>query len=93
MDAAIDQAAQHVGPNGIVEVTRGGNVQFRSTEIDANGQTINRMGRFDVNPGDPHVMRDGPHLNIETHINGVGPNIHISIDPSTIRPGDYGGPP
>jgi len=48
------------------------------------------MARFDINPSDPHVQSDGPHLNLETHINGRPvSNVHHPIDPATIRPGDY----
>jgi len=48
------------------------------------------MGRLDVNPATQHVIDDGSHLNLETHINGQKvENIHISIDPSTVLEGDY----
>jgi hypothetical protein len=44
----------------------------------------------DVNPNDPHVANNGPHLNLETQQNGVIiDNQHIPIDPSTVRPGDH----
>jgi len=91
MDDAIDRAAQHVGSNGDMETTgRGTNFQFRSTEVNANGQVETRIGRFDINPADPHVIIRGPHLNLERQINGraVGIDPHIPIDPSTIRMGD-----
>jgi hypothetical protein len=48
-----------------------------------------------VNPGSGHVQKLGPHLNLETQINGKtvtsGPlkDSHTAIDPSTIRSGDY----
>jgi len=91
MDTAVEKAAGHVDGNAIMEETgKGTNYQFRSTTTDASGNTVSKMGRFDINPADPHVAADGPHLNLETHMNGVkGPNEHISIDPSTIRPGDH----
>ena len=90
MDDAIDKAVDHVGSNGNLEVTPGGNFQFRSTGINSNGQVESRMGRLDINPADPHVIRNGPHLNLETHINGrpVGIDPHTPIDPATILPGD-----
>lgn len=59
-------------------------------ETDASGNVIARMGRFDVNPADPHVVQDGPHLNLETHVNGRPvSNTHDTIDVQTIMPGDY----
>lgn len=89
MDQAIDLAVQHVGPNDRLEVTKKGNFQFRSTETDANGDTVTRMGRLDVNPADFHVVRDGTHLNLETRVNGnPDSNLHIPIEPTTIQPGD-----
>lgn len=89
MDEAIERAANHVGPGGDIEVTAGGNYQFRITTTDAAGNTESRMGRLDVNPNDPHVQRNGPHVNIETHRTGQRPiNIHIPIRPGSIRPGD-----
>jgi hypothetical protein len=91
MDDAIDRAVRHVGPNGEMEQTgRGTNFQFRSTEVNANGQVETRIGRFDINPADPHVIKEGPHLNLQRQINGrsVGVDPHIRIDPSTIRMGD-----
>jgi hypothetical protein len=91
MTEAVDKAAAHVGPNGIMEETgKGTNYQFRSTGADANGNTLSKMGRLDVNPADPHVVKDGAHLNLETHVNGKpSGNEHISIDPKTVRPGDH----
>jgi hypothetical protein len=89
MDQAIEDAILHVGPEGIMEVTPNGNYQFRSTVKDAAGNVESKMGRFDVNPADEHVHRGGPHLNIETHVNGKQTeNVHTPIDPSTVRPGD-----
>lgn len=91
MDEAIDKAVDHAGSNGIMEKTgRGTNFQFRTTTTNASGETISRIGRLDVNPADPHVIRNGSHLNLQVQINGqTDSNPHIPIDPSTIRPGDY----
>jgi len=98
MDNAIDQAVQHVGPDGRMETTAGGNYQFRSNTVDpTTGQTTTRIARLDVNPGDPHVAQYGPHLNLNTHVSQSGtrgvirvpvPGDHTPIDPTTIRPGD-----
>jgi hypothetical protein len=60
-----------------------------------NGQKITKRVGIDVNPSSKHVIRQGPHLNLQTQINGrpvtKGPlaDPHIPIDPKTIRPGDY----
>ena len=44
---------------------------------------------FITPPADSTVQRDGVHLNLEIHINRVGEsNLHIPIDPNTVRPGD-----
>lgn len=91
MDAAIQRAVNHVGKNAIMETTGNGmNFQFRSATINALGQVETRIGRFDINPASPHVQRYGPHLNLETQINGrpTGFDPHTPIKPSTIRSGD-----
>ena len=91
MEEAIDRGISHVGSDARVIVTPKGNVQFSSTEIDAAGNTVTRNARFDVNPADPHVQREGAHLNLETQVNGRsnGTDPHTPIDPATIRRGDY----
>lgn len=90
MDEAIKRGAAHVGNDGMMETTGNGlNYQFRSMATDASGNTVARMGRFDVNPLDPNVAVQGPHLNLETQLNGdILSNSHTPIDPFTIRPGD-----
>jgi len=93
IDDAIDQAVNHVGPNGTMGATKGGNYQFISKGTNAAGQEETRIARIDVNPADPHVQRMAPHLNIETHTKvgrkTIERNTHIPIDPQTIRPGDH----
>ena len=91
MDEAVARAAAHVGGDGVMETTgKGLNFQFRSTTVDASGQTVTKIGRLDVNPADPHVQKQGPHLNVETQVNGkVKKNDHIPIDAQTIRQGDH----
>ena len=67
--------------------TNGGNYQFIRT---IGNET--RIARFDIKPGSNHVDSLGPHLNLERQINGESvPNEdpHISIDETTIRPGDH----
>ena len=92
MDLAIEQSINHVGGNAIMETTGNGlNFQFRSTTINALGEVETRIGRFDINPASRHVQQYGPHVNLETQINGrpVGVDPHTPINPSTIRPGDH----
>jgi RHS repeat-associated protein len=91
MDSAVSKGAAHVDGTGVMESTgKNTNFQFRSTSIDAAGKTETRVARFDINPSDPHVQSQGPHLNLEIQVNGrVKANDHISIDPATVRPGDH----
>jgi RHS repeat-associated protein len=94
MDEAIELGAKHVDGQGIMGVSGSGGYQFINTTIDLSGDQITKIARFDVNPFSPHVQKWGPHLNLETHINGVpvrsGPLVdpHIPINPSTVRSGD-----
>ncbi|WP_329410347.1 hypothetical protein OG802_13345 [Streptomyces sp. NBC_00704] len=66
-----------------------------SVSTDASGNQVRKIARFDVNPESGHVQKLGPHLNLETQVNGKtvtsGPlkDPHTAIDPSTIRSGDY----
>ncbi len=90
MEEAVARGAQHVGGEGVMEATRGGNFQFRRTTTTVAGETETRMSRFDVNPASAHVKKAGPHLNTEVHINGEQvSNVHAPIDPKTVRPGDH----
>jgi len=90
MTTAVEKGAAHVGSDANAVMTKGGNVQFTSTAKDAAGNTVTKNARFDVNPNNAHVQKEGPHLNIETHENGrTVQNDHIPIKPETIRPGDH----
>lgn len=90
MSEAVDKAIAHTGSDAEVGMTKGGNVQFSKSVSDQSGNTITKNARFDVNPANAHVQKQGPHLNIETQQNGkVIQNDHIPIDPKTIRPGDH----
>jgi len=91
MNTAVDLAADHVGDGAIMEETGSGlNYQFRNTYINEDGDEVSLIGRFDINPEDSHVIDDGPHLNLETQINGdIISNDHIPIDEDTTLPGDY----
>jgi hypothetical protein len=77
-----------------MSVSSSGGFQMMSSAVDANGNIITKISRFDINPESGHVQRLGEHLNLETQINGVpvtsGPlaDPHTPINPSTIRPGD-----
>ncbi|MEV5283183.1 hypothetical protein [Streptomyces sp. NPDC052811] len=83
--------------DGEVKIVRSGSkaVQYMSTSVDAAGNIVKKIARFDVNSNVGHVQKLGPHLNLETQINGKtitsGPlkDPHAEIDPSTIRPGDW----
>ena len=72
-----------------------GGVQFISSTTDADGNTITKIARFDINPASAHVQQLGPHLNLETQINGRSitsgalKDPHTPIDPSSFGPGDY----
>ncbi|MEV4612877.1 polymorphic toxin-type HINT domain-containing protein [Kitasatospora sp. NPDC049258] len=95
MDEAVKRAVAHVGDNATVVRSGSGGVQFMSVTTDEAGNAVRKIARFDVNPNSAHVQKLGPHLNLETQINGrtvtSGPlkDPHTPIDPFTIRPGDY----
>ncbi|MFE7069162.1 polymorphic toxin-type HINT domain-containing protein [Streptomyces sp. NPDC057620] len=94
MDEAVSRAADFVGGEGRMIVSKSGGWQFMRQFRDAQGRRITQIARFDINPKSPHVQNEGPHLNLETQINGRtvrgGPlkDPHTPIDPSTARTGD-----
>jgi len=94
MEQALDLTESHVGPNNTVGTSGSGGTQVISSTVDANGNTITKIARIDINQKSSHVQKIGPHLNLETQINGksikTGPlkDPHLPIDPKTIRPGD-----
>ena len=94
MDEAVARGADHVDGTGRVVVSGSGGWQFINTTVDEEGNTVTSISRFDINPDSPHVQQYGPHLNLETQINGKtitsGPlaDPHTPIDPTTIREGD-----
>ncbi|WP_229785303.1 polymorphic toxin-type HINT domain-containing protein, partial [Promicromonospora citrea] len=98
MDEAIELGTKHVAPDAKVVMSGSRAVQYVSQTVDDAGRTITKITRFDVNPHVPHVQKLGPHLNLETQINGrpvrSGPDAdpHIPVDPATIKPGDHYGP-
>jgi hypothetical protein len=71
MDEAVNRAAAHVGDNAQVVRSGSGGVQFMSRSVDESGNTTMKIARFDVNPNSAHVQQFGPHLNLETQVNGV----------------------
>jgi hypothetical protein len=97
VDDALEKAKQFLEPDipmRFVDSVTG--VQVIQTFTDAQGKTITRRVGFDLNPNTPHVQQLGPHLNLQTQINGKvqGKNTpladpHIPIDSSTIRQGDF----
>lgn len=95
MDEAVNRAVGHVDDGARVVRSGSGGVQFISSATDDSGSLVTRIARFDVNPDSAHVQEFGPHLNLETQINGrtvtSGPlaDPHTPIDPSAIRLGDY----
>ncbi|MBS0499021.1 MAG: RHS repeat-associated core domain-containing protein, partial [Proteobacteria bacterium] len=90
MDMAVSRGVAHVGPEGTAIVTKGGNVQFTSTKRTDSGDLVTKNARFDVNPSNQHVKNSGPHLNLETHVNGKSiQNEHVPIQPNTVKSGDY----
>ena len=94
MDRAVELASRHVGGQGRVGISGSRGYQFVNSQVDSSGQRITKIARFDINPASPHVQKHGPHLNLETQVNGRtitrGPDAdpHLPIDPSTIRSGD-----
>ena len=90
MDDAVELGARHVdGAGDMITTGKRTNWQFINHHVDDQGRTVTSISRFDVNPADAHVQKHGPHLNLETHIDGVQvSNQHRPIDGGTIRPGD-----
>jgi Pretoxin HINT domain len=97
VDDALEKANQFLEPDVPMRFVDGETgVQVIQTFTDAQGRTITRRVGFDLNPNTPHVQQLGPHLNLQTQINGKVQNKntsladpHIPIDPSTIRQGDF----
>ena len=68
-------------------------IQAIQTYPDANGNIITKRVGIDINPASPHVQQLGPHLNLQTQINGriQGGRLadpHTPIDLKTITPRD-----
>ena len=96
MEEALDRASEFFDPNiDIRTVESSTGVQFIQEFIDADGNRITRRVGFDIDPNSGHVIANGPHLNIQTQINGrivrdgLLADPHTPIDPDTIIPGDY----
>ncbi|MFC4959329.1 polymorphic toxin-type HINT domain-containing protein, partial [Streptomyces mauvecolor] len=70
MDEAVNRAVANVGENATVVRSGSGGLQFMSVTTDQAGNVVRKIARFDVNPNSPHVQKLGPHLNLETQING-----------------------
>ena len=95
MDDALDEAQKFLKPNVPVRAIDGPyGVQFIQNFVE-NGKKITKRVGFDVNPNTGHVKQYGPHLNLQTQVEGkivkTGPlaDPHTPIDPATIRKGDY----
>ncbi len=95
MDEALDLSEQFLIPGVPERLTQSGSgIQVIQTTTNSSGQSVVRRVGFDVNPSSAHVRRFGPHLNLQTQVDGViqGGALadpHIPIDPSTVRPGDF----
>ena len=70
---------------------KGTNFQFIRDTVAASGTRTTLIARLDVNMADDHVAKSGPHLNLETLVNGVKlhPEKWNDIDPMTVPQGDY----
>jgi hypothetical protein len=55
MDDAVSLGAQHVGDGGQIVTSGSGGYQFISSGVDAQGNNVARVARFDINPNSPHV--------------------------------------
>jgi RHS repeat-associated protein len=94
-DEAIERAQQFLEPGVPMRVVdRPTGIQIIQEFTDSAGRRITRRVGFDVNPSSGHVRQLGPHLNLQTQIDGVIQkgalaDPHIPIDPSTVRPTDY----
>ncbi len=97
MDDALTLADQFLiqgVSSKITIIEQNSGIQVIQTFVDSQGQSITRRVGFDVNLNSSHVRAmGGPHLNLQTQINGViqRGNLadpHISINPNTVRPGD-----
>lgn len=86
----MEIGADFVRRSGDLELTGSElNYQFRNTVTNAAGDVKTSISRFDVNLADDHVVRQGTHMNLESHLNGDPTmNLHLDIDPNTILPGD-----
>ncbi|MFD3549044.1 polymorphic toxin-type HINT domain-containing protein [Streptomyces sp. NPDC058655] len=85
MEEALDRAIAHVGDEAEAEVmiSGSGGVQFMSVSIDDLGREIRKIARFDINANSSHVQKLGPHLNLETKINGKTVKKGPLADPHT----------
>lgn len=94
MTKAVQLASDHVGGKGEMIVSGSKGWRFVSHSVDKLGNSVARAFRFDFNPESGHVQQIGPHLNLETQINGkvvragALADPRIPIDSATIRPGD-----
>ena len=96
MDEALDLAAGFMEPHVPIRSINGpSGVQFIQNFSGPGGDSITRRVGFDLDPASRHVQTLGPHLNLQTQVNGVivgvGPlaDPHIPINPTTIIPGDF----
>ena len=95
MDEAFNLAQQFSIPGIPMRVIQSSTgYQVIQTTTNSMGQTIVRRIGFDVNPTAGHVRILGPHLNLQTQVDGrpqtgALADPHIPIDSSTVKPSDY----
>ncbi|HRT29087.1 MAG TPA: hypothetical protein P5527_04785, partial [Kiritimatiellia bacterium] len=92
VDEALDIASEFVTPDRAIKSIDGkSGVQFLQSYTDDAGRQITKRVGFDINPASPHVRKHGPHLNLQTQIDGVieKSDPHIPINPNTINKGDF----
>lgn len=96
MNEALDQANKFLDLGTGIESKDGKTgVQFIQQGTNSAGQDVTKRVGFDVNPNSSHVQKVGPHLNLQTQINGKiqktgsAKDPHTPISPGTIRKGDF----
>ena len=94
LDQALQEGVNFMQP-GVPQrmIVQPSGIQAIQTYPGANGSVITKRVGIDINPASPHVQQLGPHLNLQTQVNGKiqGGTLadpHTPIDPRTITPGD-----
>lgn len=95
IDQALDAADTFMRSDVPVKIhDSSSGIQFVQT-YDSSMGTITRRAGIDINPNSIHVQSNGPHLNLQTQVNGrtvehgLLSDPHIPIDPMTLTNLDY----